>query len=317
MTTVFTYNQHPAYIYLLSHVDAEFYVVGSWDVETRPHPENIQFVSPDNAGRYASKADVWLSHLITPDLIRFIRLGRQLGWPERIVQVMHGRSDRTGHIDSEFKRVGYWYGKKAVIPLLWLGKLTGKIEYVYISDYVADSWKVRGKTIYPAVLPEIETHRDTEDYVLVVGNELHRGHFEFDILQEVLSEDHFHVCGRNPKVDAGPGRVSWTNLKSQYQGACCYVNLLQQPENSFNLATLEALGSGVPIVTLDHPRSVFEHEETALVCTDAREIEDAIDRLRRDKELARELAANAKHMANNRFDISRFRQEWLTVLTSS
>ncbi|WP_224448679.1 glycosyltransferase [Haloprofundus salilacus] len=318
MPTVFTYNQHPAYLYLLSHVDAEFVVVGEWGVDTRSHPDNVRFIDSCEADEYAGYADVWLSHLITPDLARFAQMGRRIGWPDKLVQIMHGRSDRVGHLRSPLARAGYRAAKQAVIPVLWAVGRTLDIEYVYISDYVADSWRIGGHTIYPAVLPELYEggQTDGEDYALVVGNELHRGHFEFDILQQVIGRRDVRVCGANPQLVTEPGRVSWGELKRQYRNANCYVNLLQPPENSFNLATLEAIGSGTPIVTLQHPESVFENGVTALVCETAEEVVEAMDRLRDDEALAKRLRTNAHQLAAETFDMERFQRSWRAVLSA-
>lgn len=316
MVTVFTYNRHAAYLYLLSHVDVDLYVVGEWSTDTRPHPKNVTFVSENKAEKYAGMADVWLSHIISPDLIEFLKLGVRIGWPERLIQIMHGRSDRVGHIDSTFNRFIYRQGKQAVQPFLKkLGDLI-PLKFVHISKFVAESWNVGGSVVMPAVISEIERGNTDQPWrhPLVVANDINRTHFARNIMMNLHDEFNIRVCGSNPDLSIPPGRVSWNNLLKEYARSSCYLNLLRPPENSFNLATLEAIGSGTPIITLEHPRSVFKHERTALICSDESEVREALQRLMGNRSLRNQLSNNAQKMAEDIFGIDRFRNQWNNIL---
>lgn len=309
MVTAFSYNRHPAYQYLLSHADIDFIVCDRWDATTRPRPDNVTFVDRSEIEWALSESDVWLSHLITPDLVDLLRYARRLGRPERIVQVMHGRADRTDHIQSSGKRAMYDVAKRAIqLPLSILPNVV-PIEYVYITPFVANSWRMDGHVIEPgAPTGEITPASSRDGPPLVVGNDLDRGHFAIDMVRHLQQSRNVRVCGANDAVEST--FMPWTELVQTYQSACCYLNLLRPPENAFNLATLEAMAGGCPIVTLPHPNSPFTHEETALVCETPAEFETAIDRLAEDRALRERLSEASRELATTRFDMDRFSNQW-------
>lgn len=193
-------------------------------------------------------------------------------------------------------------------PLTVLPNLV-PVDYVYITPFVAGSWRMPGRVIEPGAPTDEITPASTRDAPpLIVGNELDRGHFAIDIVNQLQQSRDVRVCGANDAVEST--FMPWMELADTYQNALCYLNLLQPPENAFNLATLEAMAGGCPIVTLPHPQSPFVHEETALVCETASEFETAIDRLATDSSLRRRLSEASRELATTRFNIERFIKQW-------
>ncbi|WP_367176593.1 glycosyltransferase family protein [Haloarcula rubripromontorii] len=318
MTTVFTYGRHPAYLYLLSHCDAEFVIPKAWEEDTRPRPNNVRYITESEVPAALAGADVWLSHLITPDLLYFIRSYTKVESSPRIIQIMHGRADRAGTIRSGPLALLYRTVKQQITPILDVLPQALDIEYVYITDYVAQSWGMSpGTVIYPgALLDEIELGSHSESYPLTVGNDLGRPHFAGDILSELNNELEMWVCGANDSTEYSPGYVSWTELISLYQSCCCYLNLLRPPENSFNLATIEAMCAGTPIITLSHPKSIFTHRKNALVCESVEEIVYWVERLKSEKALRMRLGTAARSLAEEMFSMESFIDNWESLLHS-
>lgn len=313
MVTAFSYNRHPAYQYLLSRADVDFIVCNRWDTTTRPCPDNITFVDQSEVEWALSESDIWLSHLIKPDLFRLLRYARQLGQPERIVQVMHGRADRTDHISTPSMSTVYEIAKRVIQPPLEVLSKFFPIDYVYITPFVASSWQMTGRVIEPgAPTDEITPASARRGPPLIVGNELDRGHFAIETVRRLQQSRDVRVCGANEAVEST--FMPWVELVDAYKNARCYLNLLQPPENAFNLATLEAMAGGCPIVTLPHPQSPFTHGETALVCDTAAEFEAAIDRLGEDQQLRERLSQASRELATGRFDIDRFANQWEACL---
>jgi len=316
MTTVFTYSRHPAYLYLLSHCDVEFVIPGGWEEDTRPQPHNIRFITEAEIPAALAGADVWLSHLVTPDLLYFLRAYNEVDSAPQIIQIMHGRADRAGAIRNGLLAQIYRSFKQQIIPALDYLPYALDIEYVYITDYVAQSWGMSpGTTIHPgAPLNEIEPGSHSESYPLTVGNDLGRPHFAGDVLSALNSKLEMWVCGANDSAEYSPGYVSWTELISLYQSCCCYLNLLRPPENSFNLATIEAMCAGTPIITLPHPQSIFTHRENALICESAEEIVYWVERLESEKSLRTQLGNAARLLAEEMFSMETFIDNWENLL---
>lgn len=321
MTKVFTYNRHTAYLYMLSRADIDLYVAGGWSENARPKPNNITLVQNEEIDEVIGSCDVWLSHLITPDLIEFVKRGISTGWPDKIIQVMHGRVDRTGHVEPAWLEPMYALGKRVVVGPLELLRRTRPVEFTYISESVASSFSpIDGTTIHPGALTdEIEPTGivEREQWPLTVANDINRGHFDTPALTKLNQETDLHTCGSNEDSDLRPGRVPWSELKRQYRNALCYCNLVRPPENSFNLATLEALASGTPIVTTEHPDSVFKHEKNALVCETPQGFVEAVHRLQQDRELAADLSTSSRELAEKKFSLNRFVSKWEAVISNT
>lgn len=315
MVTVFTFNRHSAYLHLLSHADADFLVQGKWETDARPHPDNVTFVDESEVEWALHQSEVWLSHLIYPDLLFFLKRAHSVGWPEKIVQIMHGRLERVGHIGSIPKQKVYKAGKQATVPLLREVGKRWPVESVYISEFVSQSWNLPGEVIYPGSVVDMSSNDVVRSPpALVVGNNLDRDHFDAETLKYLIREEEVAVCGANENLAFHPGYVSWGKLRELYRNSLCYLNLLQPPENSFNLATVEALSAGCPVVTTPHPHSIFTNGENALVCHRPDEFAEAIQRLRDDSSLAERLSRESKHLAEKLFSQDRFVSNWNRIL---
>lgn len=315
MVTVFTFNRHSAYLHLLSYVDADFLVQGEWGTDTRPNPDNVTFISQSEVERALCRSEIWLSHMIYPDFLFFLKHARSIGWPEKVVQIMHGRLERVGHIGSIPTQKVYKAGKRASVPLLREVGKRRAVEFVFISEFVSQSWDLPGKVVYPGSVIDANLSDVTRTSpALVVGNNLDRGHFDKDTLKYLIREEEVVVCGANENPAFQSGYVPWDELIELYQNSLCYLNLLQPPENSFNLATVEALSTGCPIVTTPHPNSIFTDEENALVCHSPDEFTEAIKRLRDDPLLIERLSRESEHLAEELFSLDRFLGDWNQVL---
>jgi hypothetical protein len=313
MVNIFTFDRHPAYLHLLSYVDADFLIQGGWETDTRPHPNNVSFINKSDIDWALNQSDVWLSHLIHPDLYFFLKRAFSGSWPEKIVQIMHGRAERVGHIESILKRKVYKVGKQATIPLLREVGKQRPTEFVFISEFVSQSWNLSGEVIYPGSVINTDSSNEARSPpALVVGNNLDRDHFDEETLEYIIQNEEVAVCGANPAYQ--PGYVSWSKLTELYQNSLCYLNLLQPPENSFNLATVEALSTGCPVVTTPHPHSIFTDEENALICHTPYEFTEAIQRLRDDPLLVERLSHESEHLAEELFSLDRFVGDWNRIL---
>lgn len=322
MVEVFTFNRHPSYIHLLSHADVSLTVYGEWDEDVRPKPANVRTVAgTEGLARALREADVWLSHLLYPDLWFFLRQLPIVSRTKLIVQVMHGKKSRAGHVHGSLRKAVYTAVKQRIdVPLRAVASLCA-LRFVFISEGVARSWRLEGMTIRPGAinLAEMDAPPDPETregYALVVGNRLDREHFATDFLCALARDHRVVVCGTdNEAVPFETEFVTWERLQDHYRRCLCYLNLLSPPENPFNLATLEAMSAGAPVLTSPHPESTFVNDKDAVVCSTADQFSAAMDRLATDADYRARLSANSHRFAEKRFPLEGFIDAWNTVLT--
>jgi glycosyltransferase involved in cell wall biosynthesis len=311
---ILTINRHTAYLYLLSKTGHNFYVLAAeeWgESAQRPLPSNVNILR----GREAriNDFDVVIGHDPLYDLLR---LGlKALHSGVRYIQVFHGRRQRTGYRRSKVKAlVKAAYGE--VILTLFAG-LKG-VRSVFISESVRTSWSLPGFVIQPGIpIDEMMPHNGAVGSLLIVGNDLHREHFDFDAILRLCKSLPVRIVGRNPRIPEARPASSWEELKRLYSTHRAYINVTREPEDGYNLATLEAMASGMPVVTLAHPTSPVHDGYNGLVARNTGELIEKGQRLLRDWKLAKELGINARRTIVSEFSMGQFVRRWSDVLNSS
>jgi glycosyltransferase involved in cell wall biosynthesis len=308
---ILTINRHTAYLYLLSKTGHIFYVLTAeeWgESAQRPLPSNVNILRREDAR--INDFGVVIGHDPLYDLLclglQALRRGVQY------IQVFHGRRQRTGYHRSKVKGIGKAiYGK---IVLNIFSCLT-RVQYVFISESARASWQLPGVIIRPGIpVDEMMDYSGTIESLLVVGNDLHREHFDFDAILHLSKSLPVRIVGNNPQIPGAKSASSWEELKSFYSSYRAYVNITKEPEDGYNLATLEAMASGMPVVTLAHPTSPVRDGYNGLVARNSDELIEKGQRLLSDWKLAKELGINARRTIVNEFSIEQFVRRWNDVL---
>jgi glycosyltransferase involved in cell wall biosynthesis len=307
---VLTVNRHTAYMHLLCKTKHDFYFTAiPWNPTERPWPENATILS---AGWPKSfRPEVVLGHAPATDLLRLGSLAMRRGIP--YVQMFHGRRERVGLRPSAIRRSI----KSAYSRVLDAVSRFSCIQFVFISDTVKRSWNLPGAVIRPGIdVDEMAKYQGDDPSLLVVANHLERPHFALDILREISRTLPVRIIGENPTIPGvGPAR-NWDELRHAYSSCRAFVNLTREPEDGYNLATLEAMATGMPVLTLAHPTSPICDGVNGLIARTAAELRDAASRLLRDRSLARRLGEEARQTVRAEFPIERFVENWNRVLSA-
>jgi len=309
--SILTINRHTAYLYLLSKTGHDFYVLTAeeWgESAQRPLPSNISILRGEKAR--INDFDVVIGHDPLYDLLRF---GSQaLGRGVPYIQVVHGRRQRTGYSRSKVKGV-----VKAIYGRVVLNTFSclNRVQYVFISESVRSSWQLPGVIIRPGIpVDEMMDYSGTIESLLIVGNDLHREHFDFDAVLHLSKSLPVRIVGNNPRIPGAKSASSWEELKRLYSTCRAFINVTREPEDGYNLATLEAMATGMPVVTLAHPTSPVRDGYNGLVAGNTDELIEKGQRLLSDWELAKELGINARRTIVNEFSIEQFVRRWNDVL---
>jgi len=310
---VLTINRHTAYLYLLSKTDHQFFVAGGerWgDFAQRPMPKNVIILNEPVDGKIIKSFDVVIGHDPLHDLMNLGLLAVRHGIP--YIQILHGRCERTGYKRSFLVRQVKRLYRHLILKPISLSKF---VRFVFISPSVQKSWKLPGTVICPGIpIDEMIPYRGDKETLLIVGNDLHREHFDFTALQEVRKALPVKIVGRNPKILEAAPAASWEELKELYSSCRAYLNITREPEDGYNLATLEAMASGMPVLTLQHPTSPIRDGLNGLVAKDINELIEKGQKLLQNHDLAKKLGENARKTILEKFSIQRFVEDWDKIL---
>lgn len=308
-----TFNWHTGYLYNLSKIGHQWLVLGEWQEWNRPLPANYKLGTWDTARRDFARFDAIIGHDVRHDLARF--LPYCLRYHKPYIQVIHGRRARGGFSRSRVRGLAKQVYSNAVLrPLVALGLM----RVVFISPYARCDWAFDGTTIDQGIpLDEMEAYQGTERSLLVVGNTLHREHFAFDELMQIQKQVPVTVIGVNPHVPGSRPSKNWDELKSFYCRHRAYLNLTREPEAGHNLALLEAMASGMPVISLQHPFTPVRDGENGFLVDNASQAVERARQLLGDNELARRLGRCAQETVRREFSLNAFRQRWGELLADS
>ncbi len=313
---IVTVNSHQPYLHLLAGLRHAFTVVDHglrgfgcrWQESVRPRPPHFATVGLTDASLRARERpfDVGLAHNVT-DLLVLKELC------PRLVLLVHGTLE--GRVANE---------RSQVSPAAFLATTRRYLELVpaqavYISPLKARSWRGLPGQVIPHGLPadQYQGWNGELPAVLRVANmqrarDVLLGHA---LQQEVLRGLPSRLVGWNPDVPGAAPARDWEDLKSCYRRHRCFLISNQAPlEDGFNLALLEAMATGMPVVSTPHPTSPVRHGENGLVGETRAELRDHLTRLLQDRDLARELGARARATVLEEFPYSAFLAAWDRLL---
>ena len=284
---------HPPYQAMLAQTRHAFTLTpnelhASWSQRLRPLPANVTVVDtvPD-----PSKFDVVIA--ATRDQYKRIE-----GWvdPRRIIFLSHTILHPW---DYEF-----------------FAQLPPGVALVYVSDHKRATFgelATRGRTIRLAA--------DTDQFggycgdtaaVLNVTNcyaqQADRGYALFKRLtdglaSQVIGHGNEDIAGARPADD-------FEHLQQIYQQHRCFLNT--DPQGRMHLSTLEAMATGLPLVTLPIPELApyLQHGVNAFVSDDETVLRESLEALLSDHELAHSVGAAGRSVVQEHFGIQRFLREW-------
>jgi spore maturation protein CgeB len=140
---------------------------------------------------------------------------------------------------------------------------------------------------------------------------------QFNRRRDILLADLHHAAfsglpmklvGHNPDLaDSGPAE-DWAHLKELLSSSRFYVHTADPKlEDGYNMASLEAMASGLPVLGNPHPSSPIVHGKSGYLSSDPAELRRYAEQLLADPELAARLGAEAKRMVSSRFHVRTFR----------
>ena len=135
-------------------------------------------------------------------------------------------------------------------------------------------------------------------------------------LGEQISKNYQLVTiGMNPDIPGSRKSKSFEDLLLKFRTNRVYLNTtVEGYEDGYNLAMLEAMAVGMPVVSSHNKTSPILDGENGFSSDDPDYLKRCIELLMKDSVLAKRLGENAKQIVAQKFPINSFIQSWTEVI---
>jgi len=317
---ILTFNWHVPYICLLARTGHEFFVIEPeapsgrrrWDHEMRPPPANVRVLDDSTWRRGLEDAvfDLVICH-------NHMDLTDLLGYPVPKILVLHNRlSTSLAMGDGLDKRDKFW--ENVFLPLY---RASDHLRFVAISSAKKTDWGLPARVILPGTDPaEFDGYRGDVPRVLRIGNYMKERDLMMGFTRQeaIVGDLPSTVLGINPTVAGSRLSENFDDLRDQLRVHRVYLNTTVDPwEDGYNLAMLEAMATGMPVVTTANVTSPIVDGVNGYISDDVDELHDRLDRLLADRDLARRLGAEARRTVAEEFPIERFVENWRDMIADT
>lgn len=312
---ILTFNCHEPYVHLLAKVGLGLDVVDGlpgrstrrWDSRLRPVPAGARLVRLGEA-RARGPYEAVVAHNVT-DLLD----ARSLDAPKILVlhvSLTARALEEPGAPPVEGMR------RELSSYLAAIGGVA-----VAVSPMKRDSWGLAARVIRPAIDPdEWGGHRGERPTLLRVANDVLRrpARFDWPAHLEIVGDLPWELVGRNPGVPGAAPAATWDDLRERYRSARAYVHSSGEGlDDGYNLAVLEAMATGMPVITTPGHESPVEDGVSGFCSRSTATLRDAAARLLADPALARTLGDQARARVIDQFPLAAFREAWLEALAEA
>jgi hypothetical protein len=312
MLRLLTFNCHEAYVHLLGKLGHALDIIDGlpgrvssrWDERSRPVPQNARLIRLDEA-LTSPRYDVAIAHNIT-DLLAL----RALALPK--ILVLHVNLDARAREEP---------GAPAVADMRrQIGEYLGAIRgtAVAVSRAKAESWGQACPVIRPCADPdEYGGFEGSRPVALRVANQVMQRpeRFAWPAHLAITRGHPTELVGHNPELSGVRPASSWEELRARYREHRAYVHSAGVGlDDGYNLGVVEAMMTGMPVVSLTGSESPVIDGHSGYVSDDVGYLNARLGALLADRELALELGRNARLRALELFGVSNFVTSWTLAL---
>lgn len=303
------FDCHEAWVYQLHALDCPLDIVvglrgrsqDGWDENMRPLPPNGRLVRLDEILKRKEPYACMVGHNLT-DLLDV------KGIPGPRILVLHEALDGVAHehklaVPKEEFRATF---AKFV-------NLTGT-HVVAISQMKGRSWGFE-EDIVPSSVSAGDYQPWSGDLArgLRVANHISRRlrTLLWDFHQKAFEGLPITLVGHNSDMEGVVPANNWDHLKQIFSQHRFYIHTADpRLEDGYNMATLEAMAAGLPVLGNRHPTSPVEHGVSGMLSDDPAELRAYALQLLADHDLARRMGVAAQKVVAERFSVRQFQEQF-------
>jgi glycosyltransferase involved in cell wall biosynthesis len=316
MVKILTFCAHQPFLYLFKGMrHCSFYLIETalhrrflqnWNESVRPLPDHFHLITRDQAreGLETRQYDIALAHNVS-EYVDFL--------PFDIPQILLFHSTLSGRILEENSGIDKQKFRKKLEQLL---KRSGGTA-VFISELKKRDWNIPGRIIPTAVsLKEFHGFRGEEAVILRVTNQLRerRRIFNYYHHRRIVRGFPCHYLGYNPTITGAGPAGSFAELCHYYRSHRIFLFTADPTmEDGYNLAMLEAMATGMPVVSTANPSSPVVDGVNGYMSNNLNDLRKKIDELLQNVDLARELGSQGRETVKEQFPMDKFHHSWQKV----
>lgn len=325
---ILTFNFHEPYLCLMSktgyRLEVGLYKHGmlarAWQTHFRPLPPNVTLVTEDRwrddleNGRY----DVVIAHNESNAVDIFEAVARSA---TPALLVCHNR--RT-FLETTVDFEKNWQGDRRKAMAAYarlLEKLPLAFQFVFISESKRADYGIPGTVIPPGLdVEEYGGYRGGAREILRVGNAMRDRTLMFDVdFQEQVCEGlPNRVVGVNPDIPGSAPAESYDHLLDLYRSRRCLLHVTREAyEDGYNLAMLEAMACGVPVVALTNATCPITDGVDGFTGADAETLRARLTALLDDVDRARKVGERGRQTVARQFPLERFAARWRETIEAA
>ena len=312
---IVSFCAHQPYLYLFKGMGLEFDLIEmvqhrrflqNWNSGVRPLPQGWRLINWEQAKQnlQAGYYNLSLAHNAS-EYIDFC------SYNVARVFIVHGTL--SGRITEEQSSVDLDQYKQNLSSLVTQTKGT----IVYISELKRKDWGLDGVVIPNAIdANDYEGYKGINPIILRVSNHLVERSLilNFPAHQKITNGFDVKLIGENPKIPEARPAKSWEELKQAYRNNRVYLHTVNpKHEDGYNLAMLEAMATGMPVITMDYESSPIVDSVNGFKSDDISYLREKIKLLMMDREFAVELGKTARETVLRDFSFEKFQERWLKL----
>jgi glycosyltransferase involved in cell wall biosynthesis/2-polyprenyl-3-methyl-5-hydroxy-6-metoxy-1,4-benzoquinol methylase/Flp pilus assembly protein TadD len=313
---ILTFNFHEPYLCLMAKTGLDF-TVGlysnaplsrAWHTQFRPIPPNMTLMEEARWREELEKGkfDVVVAHNESNalDLFKYDRTPKLLVCHNRRTFLRTTVTSDVPDAPAVFDRL--------------LERLQERFAFVFISESKRADYGIPGIVILPGIdVEEFGGYSGGVAEVLRVGNLMRNRDLMFDVDFQEQACDGIpnRVVGVDPQIPNARPASSFEELLHLYRSWRCLLHVTREEyEDGYNLAMLEAMACGMPVVSLSNRTSPLTHGVDGFLSRDAAALRRHLHVLLADAELAAEIGGRGRETVEAKFPISAFVQNWRDAL---
>jgi hypothetical protein len=314
--TLLVFNCHEAWVYQLGGLGYDLdIIVGlkgrykqTWDEQIRPVPRNCRLITLSEAQKSRTCYYCIITHNITD-----------------LLDVKHRPEPRLTviHLPIEARLVEE---KSSIEPEKMKEMLHKYLKLVGGHAVAVTALKGKSWGFTEDIVP---FGSDPDDYLPYSGEKAcglrisnfiqkRKQFLLWDFHERAFNGTPVRIIGHNPSMPTVAASESWEHLKKMLQSHRFYIHTADpRLEDGYNMATIEAMAAGMPVLGNRHPSSPIKHGLSGFVSDDPDALRKYARILLEDRDLAAKMGQQAQKTVFERFSRAKFKEAFLQSIETA